>query len=141
MNVPQEELNDWLRKTQIVNGRLLSIIATLTVTPETRQTVQVAELAQEVQHHVNGLKQALERAGAEDTAAPMRSPSASLDDLPLELLTSPTNHRYCEALRVAYEYAIERDKERGWYPDGPGEVIGHWLKSAEEEVYGASGRE
>lgn len=136
MKIELHELNDWVERCDQVNGILLQ----LAVQPS-------SGLALVAQQRVNGLRQAIVRAGGEDPVpatteiAERQAYAAQFapPETPIALLGSPANRRYVEALRTAVAAAQEVDRERGCLGDGPAEILEDMLKAAEFEVLGPVG--
>lgn len=130
MNVEDEELARWARFADAVRNdslRLCRLLAGGKMSDANRLLMEM---------HLAAARtlSAMELAGAE---IPSYLPRAS--DTSLTLLTSEANRRYCLKLREAWEAAIEVDKERGCYPDGPADLLADRLARVEREVYGPAG--
>jgi hypothetical protein len=146
MNVPQEELNEWADRLFKANGLLLSAMTA----GYHGDAKSAGEYAGMVQERLNGLRQAMVRAGADD---PMEAAQAELyeqcraagmpvpehKEVPLEVLCSPTAQEYARVMRRAADLAELVDKERGYWPDGPAERVDDWADYVEFEVFGPKG--
>lgn len=127
MNVPQDTLNAC---------RSLAVRLKQTVWQATRTNADShSALLEEAGHLAANLETRLERAGA---AAP-----APRHQVPLDLLDTPANRKYADALREAWEAGLAVDRER-YGPkigtDGCAQVIEMVLADVEMEIYGPAGR-
>ena len=148
MNLDQEPLNEWAELLYRSEMRLESIAERL-------QTAGPADCLAElnlVRAHINRVKRGLVRGGADD---PLESALASTREamraagfeapepvpVPLHLLTSETNRRFYALLQQLLPIAVARDRERGWYPEGPAQAVAEMLADAQFEVNGPKGLE
>ena len=81
-----------------------------------------------------GMQAAIRAGATRPPELPMRRRETTLAQM-----TSPANRRLLAALRAAVEAAEEVDRERGDYPDGFAEVLGHYAATIAQEVHGPEG--
>jgi hypothetical protein len=145
MNISQEELDRWEQTAVNVNGQILHALDGL----------RRGDLESAFQHLDNartgnwntrkslltvGARNSIEARATLSGLSSRGTDGRNLEPTLLQL-TSPTNQRYCQLLHELYEIAIERDKERGWFPDGTATHIGDLLADAKLEVYGPAGQD
>jgi len=134
MEVPGSELDAWARAAARLRngaGKMVGLLAA-------GDREECRQVAVDLCVAAGELLSRLERAGAEPTDDRLRDSVEK--DVPLELLTSPTNRRYRDTLRQAWEAAVAVDKERGWFPDGEADFVEDLLARVELEVEGPVGR-
>lgn len=131
MNVPQTDLDAW--------RSLAARLKQLTFSARTASSDRRALLLEEAGHLVANLETRLDRAGAQ----PPAGTPAPRYETPLELLDTPANRQYAEALRIAWKAGLAVDQERygeSIGTDGCAQVIEMVLGDVEEELNGPIGK-
>ncbi len=131
MNVPQDTLN-------ACRSLAVRLKQSLWQAARARSDTRAA-LLEDAGHLAANLETRLDRAGAE---APAAAP-ANRHQVPLDLLDTPANRKYADALRAAWEAGLAVDRERygeSIGTDGCAQVIEMVLADVEMEIYGPAGR-
>jgi hypothetical protein len=131
VNVPDEELNRWAD----VGLRVANLLVSAQDAFRADRPEDAKTCVDDAHARLWRLIKAMVRAGASE---PRERPAPSYD-VPLELLMSETSQEYARALRRAAELAEAVDKERGWFPDGPAEIVSDWAEEAEFQAFGPKG--
>ena len=129
MNVPQNELDGLRALVAKIKAKGSQAMRSYSSTQGERLEELMGLAAQ--------LETRLEQAGAQRPAV-----IAAPTTVPLELLDTPANRRYAQALRVAWEAGLAVDRERYGErigTDGCAQVIEMVLADVEQEIYGPAG--
>ena len=131
MNIPLDQLNRWrafaeLARSTAVSARLSYARASF---PQGREMLA----ALEAQAAAVGVS--MEQGGA-DRPGFLPAPA----NVPLQLLDTPANRRFLEALQEAHSAALAVDRERHGSQDGPAaHAVSELVATVEMEVYGPQG--
>jgi hypothetical protein len=151
LQVDYESINEWVDALYRVLLHLERVATSLEAAGGANEALGEINLCRA---NVGRVVHDLVRHGAEDPAERMMSelrdameesgmilPPMNREPLPLHLLASEANRRYCELLEQLLPVAHARDTERGWAPEGPAQVVADMLADARLEVYGPPGKD
>jgi hypothetical protein len=133
MNVPDEQLDRWLRFAELVRQTTISVRLGFSAGKATQAREQLGQL------HDAAIvtAQSMERTGARRTQTQSPPP-----EVPLRLLDTSANRRYLRLLEETHAAALDVDEERGYGREGAGPASGMvemLLVEARQEVCGPAG--